>query len=331
MADALPKRDFKYGPLLASGPKMAKVLKKFSSIRSPHLRDCAKAFSANIGRTGIFALMPAEVAFRARRDHSVFNQAIFNTTGKLPKLGEFLGGDPPTGYQEELKKLDAEYFSLSRKTQRRLRNAFGIGYVVALLTFQAQMRESMDAMFASIIFESWTAFECLAGDAWIATVNHAPKKISTKVASSRFSESGDVITPKSLNNLGYDLNANFGRFLVDTKRFSFLGLGDIINAYAALFDVRDDRATLGTFNRVSKGYIFALSAIRNLLVHKSGKVNEEFIGRVRRFRDFGNVVHDEQLLLNGEMVATARLAAVSVGLALLKKLDNILSPVQPKP
>jgi len=329
--EPLPPRNFKYDKLLTGRVEWTGILNSLAAVRSDHLKGCAMTFASNLERTAVFAFMASEVAFMARRDQNIYDGAVLKGEGKFPMLLDFIGRSAPDNVKEEATRIEAEYRSFSDEQKSALRSAFGVNYILVLLENHPQMRESMDAIFSSIIFQSWTAFEYFLQDAWVITVNNAPKPISGKVASSKLNKADDI-TPKVLHGLDYDLHSKFGQLLLDTKRVSFQSLGDIIFSYSLLLDVGDDRAVAKLFDHTGEGYVHALAAIRNLLAHKAGRVDDEFIGKAQRFPELRQYNRGEQLLLDGEIVKRARTGAALVALDLLKQLDDILSvPSTPPP
>ncbi len=112
-----------------------------------------------------------------------------------------------------------------------------------------------------------------------------------------------------------------GSALRDTRQISFQRLPFIIRNYKAVFGkrIRDVFHNEG-------GYISALAAVRNLLIHKAGKADAQFLTQVKGYSELSAIEHNERLKLDGEIVNKLRDAAISVGMKLIAHVDNVLSP-----
>jgi len=52
----------------------------------------------------------------------------------------------------------------------------GVEYVERLVKVSHGMHQSMEAIMSSVVLESWTAFEILASDLWVAAVDNGPQR-----------------------------------------------------------------------------------------------------------------------------------------------------------
>jgi hypothetical protein len=119
-------------------------------------------------------------------------------------------------------------------------------------------------------------------DSWIAALNEGPKRLvenvvknpalrpETDVAASQTKQ----IPITALVDYGYDLRTKMGDLLRTTKKVDFQSLRNTQKAYLAAF--RGPAESL--FNESAQSYanIMILSAVRNLLLHRGGKVDQEF-------------------------------------------------------
>jgi hypothetical protein len=320
-------RDFKYRELLLRGPEWEAVVSRIEAVRSEALKECAAAFVVNMRRLAAFAFMPAQIAFMVRRDQVCYDNAIFKITGKSEiKIEEFMK-DPPPGVRDEAGRQLGQFIArLSDQEIRSLTVNLGIKYVEGLINVHqlAPMQESIDALFASIVLGSWTAFETFASDLWAVGVDKGPKEIAGALFTTKLPKSEEVLTTEKLRSLENDVRVSPGSFLKETGQVSFQKLELIRRYYVLAFG--DEFKTL--FDDVDGGYICALSAVRNVLTHRAGLADKRFVEQAGgRFSEFNAVKSGETILLDGELVQKLKLAAANVGAEMIVRIDNLLSPL----
>ena len=115
-----------------------------------------------------------------------------------------------------------------------------------------------------------------------------------------------------------------GSYWLEIKRASFRRLDDIRTFHIAAFG--DEIKKL--FVEIEEGYIEVLSSVRNLIVHKRGYVDVEFLGKIQRFPAFNDVTERTLLLLDGEQVKKMRDAAMNLGRKLIQVADAALLQAQ---
>jgi hypothetical protein len=197
----------------------------------------------------------------------------------------------------------------------------GIRYIETMLESRA-MQWSVDAVFSAVVLESWTAFECLAGDVWVAAVDNGPKEVASRVALSKhLQKPDDQITWETVLQLEYDPRKTYGSWLREVGKVSFSKLDYIRLFYTEAFGKETQRF----FDEVEGGYIFALSAYRNALTHNAGRADKHFIKRVERFPELRSIVLNDQLLLEGELVTKLHHSAVGLGRKLVEFVDSVIS------
>jgi hypothetical protein len=105
------------------------------------------------------------------------------------------------------------------------------------------------------------------------------------------------------------------------------GLSGIRAAYTEAFYDDTDVIKAAMDNPMLDG----LSAIRNVIVHKAGRVDEEYLSRTKKL-DLPKVTLGEILPLDGEFVARLLASAIASSTALIEAVDNWLdqhkSPIQ---
>ena len=321
MAD--PIRDFKYRQLLFGKIEWEEVLSRIAAVKSDCLKECADAFALNLSRTGAFGAMPVQIAHMVRRDQIFFDNAIFKITGKGDiKLSDF-SGEPSFEVKAEANRQMVEYRSKPEIERTALAFTMGINYVETLIAAHPTMRDAADAIFASIVSNSWTAFESLASDLWVAGVDNGPQEISGRLALSNQLQKGEEnITHKTLHSVESDFRTQHGSWLREVGKVSFQRLDHIKLYYGIAFE---DRCR-NLFDDTAGGYIVALAAIRNALTHKSGIADKKFVKDAQRFTELNAIKVGEPILLDGEFVQKLRIAAAELGAELIAHVDKLITP-----
>jgi hypothetical protein len=316
-------RDFKYRDLVQGPAGWIEMMASFRNVRSDCLRDCAAAFEANMARTGAFALMPAEIAYQVRRDSLFVSNARFRAHGKGEStIYDLMDSEMTPEIAHELEE-QKKAFRPDKEELRRFKSIIGMEYIEALARKLRGMELSLDATFSSVIFESWTAFECFASDAWVAAVDCGPKEVALRLAlSNKLLRTADNITPKELHQLEFDPRTNFGSSMRELGRVSFQRLSHIARFYSIAFEHDFSRM----FTDLEDGYLQALSSLRNVLIHKAGRADKDFVAQVQRFTDLREIKPGDLIQLNGELVWKLRAAAGVVALAVRDYLDDLLTP-----
>lgn len=318
--------DYKYDAVVRGNPNWGRDIK----VQSLALKSISDAFVENIMRTFTFAFMPAMLASSVRRQQLWVDCIELEKLGTLnPDFFKFAGAGP-AGMNEGLAKMLAAFNKANpdEKKVQEYAGQVGIAHINVFLADENNdaMRESMEALLSSVILESWTAFESLASDMWIVAVNTGPKDLAAKVALSKELQKPDEqIKPDTIHNLEYDPRVALGSFLHETGRVSFQKL-----AYIKLYYVEAFGLEIGKlFDKVSDGYIYALSAYRNALVHSAGRADKHFVRNVARFSELRGIESGSKLLLDGALAKKLRESAIFLGTELIHFADKAITPANP--
>lgn len=284
--------------------------------KSDCLQQCSEAFASNLERTCTFAFAPAQIAYSVRRDQIMFDNAIFKITGKGGIDLEDFTKKPIEGVTEEVDRQWKEFLQRPEEDQDKLVDRFGVGYVEKTSINHPAIQDTLDALYESIILGSWTAFETLAGDAWVALVNNGSPELANKVSEAKKSREEEGYQSS------YDIRTNLGEYLRDVRAYSFQKLYGIKTAYS----VAMGKTKAGEIFATDGGRIVLLSALRNAITHSSGKVDKRFTDQAAMFPELQGVRIGDSLSLNGELVSQMRFAAMETGVAILNAIEEILSP-----
>jgi hypothetical protein len=197
---------------------------------------------------------------------------------------------------------------------------FGIAYIDTLSASEP-MQASLDALLSTVVLESWTAFECLASDLWAAAVDASPTLRKRLVAKLHKIKKPSEIELEQAEEQLPNPEDGLGSALKDNHQISFQKLPFIVANYKTVFgkQIRD------VFYNTNDGYLIALAAVRNSLIHKAGAADAKFLSKVATFPEFSAAKHNERLKLDGEIVNKLRDAAIGVGTKLLAHVDGFLT------
>jgi hypothetical protein len=182
------------------------------------------------------------------------------------------------------------------------------------------------ALSLSMAVLAWTAFETLFHDVWIAVLNRYPRPHADRVLDIRSGQATDdtrgkltVGITKALRMYEYDLRTHMGSVL--KSGFNFARFDSIKKAYAAAFgdplvNILEDQSYPIPLK--------ACEAVRNVLVHRAGMIDTNFLERVSDVARF-------QKLKVGDSVWDAKPVAVplfqsicSASASMLECLDKTL-------
>jgi len=316
--------DLKYRQLFQRGEFWKGLMIKLKNdVRSEPLKTCADAFHANVERLAGFALMPAAVAFEVRRDQIFLTNAMIRAkAAREMTLDEASSFEVPKEVVEDM-AANMVLLNLNRSDHLRHLYQLGIGTIELMTRDRKPMRDSVRHIFSTVILGSWTAFESLASDLWVAGVDHATREIANRVHAFDFPKSDEPITEKRLLECKFNAREQYGSFLRDLDRVSFRRLESIKRYYKAAFGSE----CKAIFDKIADGYILALSAVRNTLVHNAGKADRQFLNLVPggRFAEFKEIKEGELVPLDGEIVRRLSFAALEVGQELIQFVDDALT------
>jgi len=161
----------------------------------------------------------------------------------------------------------------------------------------------------SYITSAWTIFETAAGDLWEAALNHRPQGLADLSGKKRYkgkehkridddsAKLERLVKLATIRSYSWDTKNKMGSILRD--KFAFTTLWGIREAYEAAFykksDDIDKTLTDNCFDR--------LSALRNVIVHKSAIADSEYVSRTKDFQTLPKFNIGEKIQLDGKVVA----------------------------
>jgi hypothetical protein len=322
-------RDFKYRQLLTGASKITTMMAPFKTIRSECLKKCATAFQENLYRIAHFARMPADISFVARRETLWMSNAR-RRAGEPELTLDDLAADGFKPTPEMRKEVEEQrvHFGKDAANEAKYFDCLGIAYTESMLRHMPSIGVSMDAVYSMIIMASWTAFESFAAELWVAGVDNGPEAVHKRLLTApanTFERAQDNIRPERVYEIGINARTHYGTFLKELGRVSFLKLGKIESYYKTAFG----KNASGLFKTIESGYIFALAAFRNVLIHSGVRADEDFVTAIKDFTEFRHINEGDPIELDGEQVRKLSDSAIALGGALLAHVDELITPVTP--
>ena len=288
------------------------------TLKHPLLKPVSDIMKFNVSRVRLLMLLPTSLGGYVRTVQRQVDVAEFEVTGKLPR-------DEPHDYDEKLLKrfhelLDAEtkrseakrgtpeWDNEARQQHTRALNIIKsiTGNPIGIMTFTPLLSSQLTIM--------WTALEALFADLWEAALNAHPAKLAAlKGNPNRINQPNSTsLSPNSQQTRGsretrsvpLDWIENH-RFQVREKmgtilrlRFEFSKLSSTREAYACAFDRKSETIDAALGHEAFE----ALNAIRNVLVHKAGKADREYVKRCSYLPMLPQTPEGQPVLLNGHIV-----------------------------
>jgi hypothetical protein len=180
----------------------------------------------------------------------------------------------------------------------------------------AQTQSMYGTIMSSQLILSWSAFETLANDLWKEAVNAHPgtlalmkakkeKGISNQKAENEKQKieqekrETTLVPMWLIERHGFDVSKCIGNILA-VKYGGMRSLDEIADRYVSTFP---RGCIAGNIEFWNDEHIRASSAVRNLLIHKAGKVDKEFKEQRGKYAELACCDIDDQLFIDGKLVS----------------------------
>jgi hypothetical protein len=322
------------------------------SIETEEIVTACNAFISNWNRVVALMYFTPLYIMQAKNNVELSLQASYNISNRIINNEEIMADkDLAIKVNEEYKRL----FKI-KVEETRTEDPYGKKALTAAVKFLAHLIGidssgplpiGLKSTFISMILLAWTSFENLAVDLWVASVNLRPSPLARLTGSRRriakksllkensiVTQSEDIETKFSLTQLDiltngtFDASGRMGNLLVDN--FLFTKLTEIRTAYSSAFTEKERRARTDNLDSVLANVSFdALSAMRNLFVHKAGKPDEEFEKLARKIQFLPtNKDPDGSIHLDGLVVSNLLVSVRTCCIGLIKAVDGWLDTVK---
>jgi hypothetical protein len=257
-----------------------------AGIKHPKVREVAEAFLNNVVRVVKSVRSPIEMVMWSSALQS------WNDQASVEVFGHFEATEGPLEAQnrEAFKRIQAKDLADLEDhdflTERLLRSAWNL----EILQKHEQISTGVAAALAGMVTGTWTIVEVLVGDLWETALNAHPVQLAELKGKPPASmprpkrpfmafalpEGDKKATPKLvrldyLQAHGYDLSDRMGTVL--REKFNFQVIQGIREAYVQAFD--DSHTAVR--DAILHPCFTALAASRNVLVHRVGIADEDFM------------------------------------------------------
>lgn len=312
-----------------------------TAIEHENIRDVAAAYIANATRVAQAAMAPMEILFWSRTQQTAIDEAHLEVWGDLaPRKHD----DPlKPEFDKALARLRQKFLNEVEAipTEFGERMFLAAGQLELFQKNNVQIREGLAAVLGGMVTGMWTALEVLASDLWETALNIHPAglaelkgsvpnsmRASKKPFTALASPDGDrTLSSKmvKLNYLqahGYDLSRRMGAVL--REKFNFQILEGIRSAYLQAFD----KSHAVVREAILHPSFTVLAAARNVLVHRAGIVDCEFMDKYVRSEDlrsvFPAVELEKPLPMTGLTVHNLIQPVVTQSVKLIEGVDGSL-------
>lgn len=174
---------------------------------------------------------------------------------------------------------------------------------------------SINVLYSTAILYCWTVLECVATDCWVAAVNANAQPLGQMAITSLEDQEPGEISSKQIPvglaaKHGFDLRFCLGDLL--KSKFDFTSVVGIKKAYKVFGPLSDYVEEAFAFPLLSE-----LEATRHVIVHRAGKVDEDYKKRLQSVLEIGTTISFSQ-----KSVMDFQGISSVVGLSLLTFVHN---------
>jgi hypothetical protein len=326
---SFPVRDLK----LEAVAKLALEDWDLPKLKSPALEEVAVSFRANISSVRLMMSLPTTIAGATAQTYRIYDIAEFEITGKI---------DGPIS-PENQKKIDRRAQEMLRELteqhNRGQENA-DAAWDTAALDYHLRFADTLKGlvekplgaygfipMFSGYITFTWGAIESMIGDLWEAALNTHPRILASLNGKPRknvdypsVKATGDQDKKFDLNLLAkhdFNVRPHMGTIFRSERRFEFTRLSSAREAYMRAFSEKSSRVDAA----INNPSIDALSLVRNVLLHRAGKADDEYVRQQSRF-SVPKAAKGETIRLDGQNTSDLIKPAISSSKSLMIAVDN---------
>jgi hypothetical protein len=324
-------RDFKLEKAREFDKSFIKIETETTSV---DLKDIAVAFHANMFKVlGLAELMPISLALATRTQHMRDKACLHVNKTSI----EF----PSDHNSETATKIVEEYQKLLPMTDDDWPHFVQVGDIQTNMWASAmpQLSPAIEALLSAILMGAWTAFESSASDLWRRAVNLRPFSLGEYCWQSRKSKAKDIEDTSAereqrksvpfalLKEHRYDISKVIGSILEERRVVNFDSLGGIRAAFEATFmlDETHPSTKLKDIFDHHNADMISLQAMRNLLAHRGGVVDQSFLDEVSKSSKYlSELSLGSNLPLDGEFIAKYVDVSSKMSVELIRYVDKWL-------
>lgn len=292
-------------------------------LKHPALAAAYTSMRFNSSRVRLLLLFPSSVSGFVRKIQRLADIAESEITGRVDRALDIIDwpsstmGDKITERFNDLYKADLEAMEKLKGTPAWDEQVFkyhsnAIQMIGAMVNNDLGLLSFMP-MFAAQLTTMWTAIESLLGDLWEAALNAHPAALATLKGSrtriSKLNESSKTKDQPSqssddprtvplawIEEHQFDVKNKWGTIL--RRQFEFTKLASAREAYSRAFNYKSGRID----QALGSKSLDALNAVRNVLVHKAGMADAEYIKRCSYVPTLPRTPLNQPILLNGKII-----------------------------
>ncbi|MGD9644171.1 MAG: hypothetical protein AB7U73_00565 [Pirellulales bacterium] len=230
------------------------------SVRNAELEPVVETFARNIERLQNLLAFPSFAVWVSRA---------------LERHGNTARAELPPDASEEQFRLtrNLHWKKESERTPASQMVDFSLRGITELIeAMDTHVWLGLEAILLAQITGMWTAFEYLAGDLWKGAVNAYPKT-ARPLIKKQFKFTDTLF--EHVTGGSYDLHAGLGTFLADSDAVTFDSLKSLKESYSIIHSDVIKKKIL------PDPAIGALSLVRNVIAHKAGIADDEYLRRHR--------------------------------------------------
>ena len=311
MSERKPKRDhFQAYAAIINTKKVVHCLK---TVHSDNLKLTCKTFHDNLESLSNAVMLPFSIAVGAVEQTNWIER--FRRAAIELNLDE-KNDVPREVIEERMKELDRG---------DNLEWSFDI--VEDLFKNNEEVNEGIRNLLKIAVVNLWTIIEVLSSDVWLVVVNFSPLDLGRAVYHARKDRVSKILLDR-LCAFGFDVTLSNEIGTISHPFFDFTGLKGIKDA----FDTAFGKSAFEITNRlVTEPRLRKLQAMRNLIVHKGGIVDEAYRNMTGEALEVGT-----KLLIRGDDFTKLAKSVIQTGCELILFVDDHLScsknqlhPVEP--
>jgi hypothetical protein len=307
--------------------------------QSSFLQPVATSFVDNFTRLKRLMLVPAfigDIAGRVQRytdvaEHEITG-TILNARNATDEHGAKIFDRMTELLADDTKRVTT---GDAASVEAAVKDAIETGGSYAVLLSASQPGAHFETLLSAYITSMWTVFETLAGDLWEAAINEKPNLLAQLKGKPSRLRKGRPATPDISVNADepsqkvikldvlqfhhWNLTNKMGTAL--KTRYTFSRLEGIREAYAAAFCEKTDDLD----KALTDVALDILSALRNVIAHKAGIADREYLDRCKTFDGLPRATEGHSIELDGKMTAHMIGEAAFCCAVLIRNVDEWLS------
>ena len=272
------------------------------------LRPIAEAFRDNVERIWLMSQVPQSTIATCVQHATIISQATFDVLGKPVMDDTDLSEHGQEIWNRHLELMESTYFE-DRPLTLKVLLSDSTRHHKHVNVNEGVMRRGFLAMLGAQVIGAWTAFDALTTDVWIAIVNERPN-----IALNAPGLKDKSFNLSRLQQHDFNWHGRIGDLLKD--KVDLTSYKGIKTAFKQILPNADRIHEMFDSPRIA-----ATLSVRNNLVHKAGRADNDFIDEMKSTPPWSEVRLGQYLPLDGPNASELAGAVISGGTHLLLSVD----------